>query len=847
MGRAPRYQRMGVRVRQPGGTRFAAQAEATQYQQAISQALGTMSDFVYKKGAEAAEQRGLESVRQEGAVPILEDLKQQGGPRTIEERAAYEAANRLAVAEIQTEAELDITKVLDEGQANKTSYSSIQTKLSDIADGYSSALSSIDPVSAGVLRQRLIEATGKADMRYAKWWSGEQETIRREKQNIVAGNKAQTIIQNATIPGATTLMIDAEIAAGADTLKDLGVDEAALQDWQDEVKASAYKNNYLFSFNQLTVDEQGDALERIMSGKPEDLLPGMDYEDSVRFVNGLLRPEYNRNVSVLGSQSKYVVNKVSDQNTILESGGRVSQDVIQELRNRAIEVEQYDGGAAVQAVNELEGDTNIYSGFRAMSLAEMEATVRLYAEGIEGVGIEGRDTPLEVKRYEQASKFYENMQTQINQDAMGYAERVGFIERKQIVSIDEQGALQLDDVALSERALQAQQVADYYGLPQPKMLFADETRQLALILERAEGVAKLNLLGTLSSFDQASGQVLTDLADYNPDLALVGALVNNGSTETALLAIAGLERMKAGEKPAYFSDQNIRPVYEEVFERAVTTPRAAQAIKGVAKAIYLELTSRRGVSGAVYGQATEDLDAELYKEALQLAAGYRLINGKEYGGIQEVRGVKTFINPNLDAGAYERMLNELTPEALASVTGLDISRALASSINEEKDYKARYLGGDKYVIEYGKNGDVAVADTEGRPVIFNSQELFEALIPQPKVSAISDAAMFGKVISPPEPGPDVQFKEAIAPEVPTKSPPLLTAGQLPDRGLNKKQTKFLQRKLKDAKIPPSEYETIIKPLADTVPIEATNNEFVDYLDALFGGFKKSFKDWKARQ
>lgn len=837
MGRAPRYERMGVRVRQPRGTRFAAQAEAVQYQEAVSQALGTMSDFLFEKGAEVAEQRGLERVKQEGAIPILEELQQQGGPRTIEEKTAYEAANKLAVAEIQTEAELDITKVLDEGQANKTSYNAIQSKLSDITDGYSSALSSIDPISAGLLRQRLIEATGKADMRYAKWWSGEQETIRREKQNVVAGNAAQTILQNATMPGATTLMIDAEIAASADTLKDLGVDEKALQDWQDEVKASAYKNNYLFSFNQLTVDEQGEAIERILGGEAKDLLPGMDYEDSVRFVNGILRPEYNRNVSILGSQSKYVVNKVSDQNTILESGGRVSQDVIQELRNRAIEVEQYDGGAAVQAVNELEGDTNIYSGFRAMSLAEMEATVRLYAEGIEGVGIEGRDTPLEVKRYEQASKFFEKMQTQINQDAMGYAERVGFIERKQIVSIDEQGALQLDEVALSERALQAQKVADYYGLPQPKMLFADETRQLALILERAEGAAKLNILGTLSSFDQASGQVLTDLADYNPNLALVGALVNAGATEAAKDAVAGLDRLDAGEKPIEFTPLNIDAVYSDLFERAVTQPRQAQAIKGVAKAIYIERASRLGV---------DQFDPDLYEKALQLASGQRVINGIEYGGIQEVRGVKTFINPNLDAGSYERMLNELTPEALSSVTGLDINPSLAKQINENKSYTVRNIGGDKYVIEWNF-GAVNVGDKEGRPVIFDSQQLLEALIPQPKVGAVSDAAMFGKVISPPEPGPDVQFEEAIAPEVPTESPPLLTAGQLPDRRLNKKQTKFLRKQVEAAKIPASEYETRIKPLADKVPNEATNDEFVDYLDALFKGFNKSFEDWKATQ
>jgi hypothetical protein len=390
-------------------------------------------------------------------------------------------------------------------------------------------------------------------------------------------------------------------------------------------------------------------------------------------------------------------------------------------------------------------------------------------------------------------------------------------------------------------------VADYYGLPQPKMLFADETRQLALILERAEGAAKLNLLGTLSSFDQASGQVLTDLADYNPNLALVGALVNAGATEAAKDAVAGLDRLDAGEKPIEFTPLNIDGVYFDVFDRAVTQPRQAQAIKGVAKAIYIERAARLGVS---------QFDPDLYEEALQLASGHRLINGIEYGGIQEVRGVKTFINPSLDAGASERILNELTPEAIASVTGLDISPALASSINETDSYKLRNIGGDKYVIEYGENGDVTVGDTEGRPVIFDSQELFDALIPQPQAYKISMSAdylekrpsIFGTNELPENiTQPELDFKEAIAPEVPTESPPLLTAGQLPDRGLNKKQTKFLTKQVKDAKIPASEYEIRIKPLARTVPNEASNDEYVDYLDAVFKGFDKPFDDWKATQ
>ena len=95
--------------------------------------------------------------------------------------------------------------------------------------------------------------------------------------------------------------------------------------------------------------------------------------------------------------------------------------------------------------------------------------------------------------------------------------------------------------------------------------------------------------------------------------------------------------------------------------------------------------------------------------------------------------------------------------------------------------------------------------------------------------------------------PELDFEEAIAPDVATESPPSLIATRAPDRRLNKKQTKFLKKQVEAAKIPASEYEIRIKPFADTVPNEATNDEFVDYLDALFKGFDKPFDDWKATQ
>jgi hypothetical protein len=796
----------------------------------MSAAFDRMGDFLYKTAQEESVRTGLERVREQGAQPVLEQLQSQGGPRGLAEKTAYEAANRIAVAEIRTEAELEITKILDQGQANKQSYSAIQAQLKDISDGFPAALSNIDPVSAGLLRTQLQEATGKAELRYSKWWTGEIAKQRKVKQNNVAANEAEFILGNAVVPGYTTQAIDDDIAKGAQTLMDLGVKPELVQAWSDDIKEKAYKENFLFDFYQKPIAEQGALMEAVLDG--ETTLPGMDYEKSIRFVNGLLRPEYNRNLSVMKSQSDFVVNKVEDLEGILESGGRVSQDVMASLRDKASDVAEFDGGAALGASNQLQESELFFSQLRGASLSEVEAMVIDLQDGADGV----MDTAIEVKRYEQASKFLTNMRTQLAQDPIGYAARVGFIDRQPIVGLDESGALSLDEAALEERAAAALRVQNYYQLPNQKLLFADEARQLGVMLDRAEGNAKLEILGTLSNFNQAAGQVLTDLADYNPNMAMVGALVNEGATEAAATAVAGFDRLKAGEKPVGFTDTETVPVFQDTFGRAITTPKQAQAIKGVAKAIYAELAANQGVDA---------FDGKLYAQALQMATGQRVINGEVYGGIQDVRGVPTFVHPKQNAGSYERILENITPNVVETVLGQKLDSALATQINENENYKVRNIGGDKYVIEYGEKGDAVVMDTDGDPIIFKGQDLIDAMVPVPGAMAMP---VQPTMPSAPEPAPTGEFRgaeEATAPGVSTERMRTLEPEQTfrKDIRLAKMSNK---KALEELGVDPSTSD-ILLPFMASVPDSASNDDYVEYIQAVLEGEIKPFKDWKASQ
>ena len=725
MAKLPRYQRLGVRARQPQNIDFAGFREQANVGTTISRSFDQMSDFLYKTAAQEAEKRGIDRLRTEGAQPILEALRAQGGPRGVEQTAAYEAANRVAVAEIQSEADLEITKILDTAQINKTSFSAVQSQLKDVTDGFPAALSDIDPVSAGVLRARLQETAGKAEMRYSKFYAAEQLKNRKIKQNAVSANEAEFIIGNATVPGYTINEIDLDIAGAVETLQALGTKQELINTWATNTRNKAIKEKTVFEFYQKPLDEQRQSIENILAG--EETLPGMDFESSVRMVNGLLRPEYNRNLAVVEAQSDLVVDTAKDQTDILENGGRLSQEVLASMSSRASDVAEFDGGAAERAVNDLVKTDQFYAELRNLPLSGVEQRVLELQSGIEGVKGKGRDTAAEQLNYERASKFLDNMQKGIDEDPMGYAERVGFIERAPMISLDEGGRVQIDEQALEARVLDAKKVANYYGLRAPSLLFANEAREVALMLDVVDGNAKLDILGALSSFDVAAGQVLTQIAEYNPELAMIGALVNEGSTEAARIAVAGLDRLKAGEKIVEFTPTNTDPVVQSLFKRAITTPRMSQAIQGVAKAIYAETSVASGKPG---------FQEDLYTEALQMAAGQTTKNGVVRGGIQEIRGVQTFIDPALTADQTEKMLNELTPALVESVTGQTMTDALVEQIKENDEYHLRNVGGDKYAIFYGKTGEVSIADKEGTPIILSMRAFRDAVakgLPEPKI------------------------------------------------------------------------------------------------------------------
>ena len=290
----PRYQRIGLQTRQPQQMDFAATREQARLGQTISQQVDRMSDFAFKQAAQAAELRGQERVREEGALPTLEALREAGGPTTIAERAASDAANRIAVVEIESLAKQDMQNLVRDADKNNMSMSAFQASMADIQDGYAASLQAVDPVAAGVLSARLGDSAMTYQGRYSDIAFKKAEAAAKERVTQIVSIGSQEILDSAIQPGATRESIE---EAGAKLLADqleLGVKEENARRVVDATLKQAVRQNRLYLYD----NADGIAAKQLLLEEYEkNPLPGYTYEQNRSFMISLennLKSEVNR-------------------------------------------------------------------------------------------------------------------------------------------------------------------------------------------------------------------------------------------------------------------------------------------------------------------------------------------------------------------------------------------------------------------------------------------------------------------------------------------------------------------------------------------------------------------------
>lgn len=707
----PRYQRAGIRAAQPGQVDFANFREGARLGQTISQQVDRMSDFVYKEQQLQAQQRGREIVGEMGAQPVLETLKGAGGPTTIGEREAYSVANRVAAAEIETEARTEINRIVTEGQNAGKSYSSIKTELADVVDGFPAALSNLDPETAGLLRNQLQNVANQADIRYNSWASARAVKASQGRALVGIAERQQEALRIAAStqdPTARAAAVSNAIADIATYMRGLQFDEGAISRMILTTREQAATDGTIAAFQRLgTLEDQQAYLTELMANPPAEL--GVE---KTRTLARSLNAEVNNKISVLNGETRDISSDIKDLTTILTEGGDPNPEAILAIESR---ISQLPGPMQSEVSQELAQFKTVQGyteAFRKMSPAMLQTSINDMRSGIDGLGGEGIDTMTETRVMQSAEGLLTTMNTEIQKDPISWATRVGHIKFNPLDLTTDQTA----STSIKERIASARTAQAILGGPL-RFLTNEEASALSTQMTEGNRITRMQILGGITRhFGTHSTDVLAELAGVNPELAHVGGLVNMGAMQTANTALAGFDLIKDGSKAPGTTTDNARGIYIGLVGQGLQFQAGARASGfKVAEAIYTKMAFDAG---------TAEFDEKMWESAVQIAFGFDQRTGK--GGFDEVRDRQVLLPAQLNADQFETMLEDFTLDGLKRNTGLEnIDAGVLENIKDNDRVFPVLLDEGRYYLMTDVNGVPRhFTDTDGNPIIVDALKYY---------------------------------------------------------------------------------------------------------------------------
>jgi len=304
------------------------------------------------------------------------------------------------------------------------------------------------------------------------------------------------------------------------------------------------------------------------------------------------------------------------------------------------------------------------------SAVEAESAV----SGLKARTAEEGATTLGAERNRRADAFLKNMNTQLKDDPLGWAERAGVVS---VPPIDF-----ADPSTLAARGDAAEAVGAHYGAA-PVYLRPAERAALARNVEMG-GDAMLGAVNQITAgFGARAPAVLREVSKSAPVLAHVGGvLMNGGSPELAAdVAEAVAMRRDPNFKPPNWKPQPFRDMAADVLGPAfAAAPDALRTAETTAKTAFEARVYRRGLSPDL-GDADSK---EAYERTLQEAAGATFDRaGVQYGGVGThgggwlSSGQKVVVPSDIRTDRFSQVIDAIRDEDLPA--GVLTARELAGA------------------------------------------------------------------------------------------------------------------------------------------------------------------------
>ena len=671
MARRPRYQRLGVTLDAPARTDFAGLRETAAAATNISRQIDRMGEFLFKEESRKAEQRGKQLVADMGAQPVLADLASKGGPTNIEQRAAFDSANRIAATEIETAALLEMDSIVSKAVISKPNFADFNEDIDGVVDGMPAALSNLDPTTAGLLRQSLKKSAQKFKNDYLVEYNNEQ--IRKAQGRAIASidvRQKEIFRISASQSPDREAEANVKIEQLRSMMSTLKFDPDDIEKIILSTKEQALKESILFDFRQLnTFQEKQDFI-----AKQKEKLPGiMGSEEAARRFINTMSGEVSQLATGMKGKATALSKEIKSQRNIAIAGHNVRDSKFAELQAKVIGLGEF-GQKQMQELEELRVINAGISALRKMPPVVLQAEINRSRTGIPGLGEEGVDTEIEVELLEEADKLLAKMTQRVREDPMSAGVEFGIVKDTPITVMaaltGEAEDAELLRAEVVPRIEAAEAVASHFQVP-VTLLSDEEANVLLNTLNEASSTAQLSMLNSIfTAFTQDyAADVFAQLGDKNKTIGHIAGLFYRNNHQFASEALRGIELLKDGYKTPGFIPTETQPIFNEYIGKAFSVqPEALTTGTEIAKAIYAKRAQSRGL---------EEFDSDLWTDSINAAYG-----GKDgRGGIQEVFGDKVLLPSGVSVEQIEAALNTITPERLAQVSeGIVLGEDLFNSI-----------------------------------------------------------------------------------------------------------------------------------------------------------------------
>lgn len=249
----------------------------------------------------------------------------------------------------------------------------------------------------------------------------------------------------------------------------------------------------------------------------------------------------------------------------------------------------------------------------------------------------------------ETENFKKEQSKALRTDPLKYADDQGVLDVPSIFDKQDIGE------ALAQRIPIAEKVKDTYGI-EPKFLKEDERAHLSYQFQELGFQEKMQFIAKIEKGAKGkAGKIFNEIAGTDPGMAHIGGLYLAGRSETATLAMRGLEMMK---------DKSLRDVVSNLKEADISS--AYQGVFGNTfnlsqmKKSGPFITTAKSIAVALIVQGKHDDPADALEEGMKLATGQREINGDQYGGVIEFNDQSVLLHPDHKADDVEDVFDFLT-------------------------------------------------------------------------------------------------------------------------------------------------------------------------------------------